>query len=128
MNADREHAQQLELDSLSRKMANAPLDDEPFTEEDRQAVAEADEWLKHNKPIPLEDVLSVRPDNGRLGHDGQDPTARGKPRGEWLRALPSPIRPNPTFATFRSPSLCICYGDSIKILRVRLKMITADRF
>jgi hypothetical protein len=58
MNADREHAQQLELDSLSRKMANAPLDDEPFTEEDRQAVAEADEWLKHNKPIPLEDVLS----------------------------------------------------------------------
>ena len=76
MNADREHAQQLlnylapdqvaavvhvmevMLDPLSRKLANAPLDDEPFTEEDRQAVAEADEWLKHNNPIPLENVLS----------------------------------------------------------------------
>jgi hypothetical protein len=33
MNADREHAQQLELDSLSRKLANAPFEDEPFTEE-----------------------------------------------------------------------------------------------
>jgi hypothetical protein len=76
MTPDREHAQQLlnhlapdqvaavvhvmevMLDPLSRKLANAPLDDEPFTEEDRQAVAEADEWLKHNKPIPLENVLS----------------------------------------------------------------------
>jgi hypothetical protein len=76
VNADREHAQQLlnhlapdqvaavvhvmevMLDPLSRKLANAPLDDEPFTEEDRQAVAEADEWLKHNNPIPLENVLS----------------------------------------------------------------------
>jgi hypothetical protein len=76
MNADREHAQRLlnhlapdqvaalvhvmevMLDPLSRKLLNAPLDDEPFTEEDRQAVAEADEWLKHNKPIPLENVLS----------------------------------------------------------------------
>ena len=48
MNADREHAQ----------LANVPLDDEPFTEEDRQAVTRADEWLKHNKPIPLENVLA----------------------------------------------------------------------
>jgi hypothetical protein len=54
MNPDREHI----LDPLSRKLANAPLDDEPFTEVDRQAVAETDEWLKHNKPIPLENVLS----------------------------------------------------------------------
>lgn len=46
------------LDSLSRKLALAPIDDEPFTDEDRQAVAEADEWLKHNQPIPLESVLA----------------------------------------------------------------------
>lgn len=46
------------LDSLSRKLALAPIDDEPFTEEDRQAVAEADQWLKRNRPIPLQDVLS----------------------------------------------------------------------
>jgi hypothetical protein len=46
------------LDPLSRKLALAPADDEPFTDEDRQAVAEADEWLKHNEPIPLESVLA----------------------------------------------------------------------
>ncbi|HEV2201942.1 MAG TPA: hypothetical protein VGR73_19150 [Bryobacteraceae bacterium] len=46
------------LDPLSRKLALAPIDDEPFTEGDRQAVAEADEWRKHNQPIPLEDVLA----------------------------------------------------------------------
>lgn len=45
------------LDPFSRKLALAPIDDEPFTEEDRQAVAEADEWSKHNEPIPLEIVL-----------------------------------------------------------------------
>jgi hypothetical protein len=46
------------LDPLSMKLALAPIDDEPFTEEDRQAVAEADEWSKHNQPIPMEEVLA----------------------------------------------------------------------
>jgi hypothetical protein len=46
------------LDPLSRKLTVAPIDDEPFTEEDRQSVVEADEWLKHNEPVPLEDVLA----------------------------------------------------------------------
>lgn len=46
------------LDPLSRKLAVAPIDDEPFTEEDRRSVAEADEWRKQNKPIPLEEVLA----------------------------------------------------------------------
>jgi hypothetical protein len=46
------------LDPLSRKLALAPIDDEPFTEEDLRAVAEADEWSKHNEPIPLETVLT----------------------------------------------------------------------
>ena len=46
------------LDPLARKLALAPFDDEPFTDEDRQAVAEADEWLKHHDPIPLEGVLA----------------------------------------------------------------------
>jgi len=46
------------LDPLSLKLALAPFDDEPFTEEDRQAVAEADEWSKHNQPIPMEEVLA----------------------------------------------------------------------
>ncbi len=46
------------LDLLVRKLALAPIDDEPFTEEDRQAIAEADEWSKHNAPIPTEEVLA----------------------------------------------------------------------
>lgn len=46
------------LDPLARKLAAAPIDDEPFTEEDREAAAEADRWLAHNEPIPLEDVLA----------------------------------------------------------------------
>ena len=46
------------LDPLSRKLALSPFDDEPFTEEERLAVAEADEWRKHNDPIPLEAVLA----------------------------------------------------------------------
>ena len=46
------------LDPLSCKLTLAPVDDEPFTEEDRRAVAEADEWSKRNLPIPLERVLT----------------------------------------------------------------------
>jgi hypothetical protein len=46
------------LDPISRKLALAPIDDEPFTEGDRSAIAEADEWSKHNEPIPLENVLA----------------------------------------------------------------------
>ena|SRR5579859_4216896 len=76
MNADREHAQQLldrlaptqiaavvhvmeaMLDPLSRRLGNAPLEDEEISAEEEQAVAEAREWLKHNQPIPHEEVLA----------------------------------------------------------------------
>ena len=46
------------LDPSSRKLALAPIDDEPFTEEVRLAVAKADDCLKNNEPIPLEHVPS----------------------------------------------------------------------
>lgn len=46
------------VDPVAQAIAHAPVDDEPFTEEDRQAVAEAEEWRKHNQPIPLETVLA----------------------------------------------------------------------
>jgi hypothetical protein len=46
------------LDPVSRAIANAPVDDEPETGEERQAVAEADQWLRHNKPIAFEEVLA----------------------------------------------------------------------
>jgi hypothetical protein len=48
------------LDPVSRAIANAPTDDEPETEGEHRAVAEATEWLKQNKPIPFEDVLADR--------------------------------------------------------------------
>jgi hypothetical protein len=45
------------LDPVSRAIANAPLDDEPESDEERQAVAEAKEWLKRHPGIPFEEVL-----------------------------------------------------------------------
>jgi hypothetical protein len=46
------------VDPVSLAIANAPVDDEPVTEEDRCALAEGREWLKHNKGIPHEQVLA----------------------------------------------------------------------
>ena len=46
------------LDPVSRAIAAAGIDDEPETAEERLAVAEATEWLKHNQPIPFETVLA----------------------------------------------------------------------
>jgi hypothetical protein len=46
------------LDPVARAIANAPVDDEPVTEEEEKALAEAREWLKHNKGIPHEQVLA----------------------------------------------------------------------
>jgi hypothetical protein len=38
-------------------MLPKPTEDEEISAAENAAVAEADEWLKHNKPIPFEDVL-----------------------------------------------------------------------
>jgi hypothetical protein len=46
------------LDPVSRAIANAPVDDEPVTEEEEKALNEAREWLKHNKGISHEQVLA----------------------------------------------------------------------
>jgi hypothetical protein len=46
------------LDPVSRAITNAPLDDEPESEEERRAVAEAKEWLQRNPGIPFEEVLT----------------------------------------------------------------------
>jgi hypothetical protein len=45
------------LDPVSRALANAPVDDEPVTEEEERAVQEAREWFKHNPGIPFEQVV-----------------------------------------------------------------------
>jgi hypothetical protein len=48
------------VDPVSRKLAEAPLDDEPETEEERRAVEEAKAWLRENggKGIPHAEVLA----------------------------------------------------------------------
>ena len=46
------------LDPVSRAIANAPVDDERITTEEAQALLEAREWLKDNRPIPHEQVLA----------------------------------------------------------------------
>lgn len=52
------HLMEVMLDPVSRALANAPLEDEEIGEEEERAVAESREWLKHNKPIPHEEVLA----------------------------------------------------------------------
>ena len=46
------------LDPFSRALANAPMDDEPITEQEERDVAEAREWFKHNPGIPFEQVVA----------------------------------------------------------------------
>ena len=46
------------LDPVARAIASAPVDDEPLTVEEAQALVEARERLKRNRPIPHEQVLA----------------------------------------------------------------------
>jgi hypothetical protein len=52
------HLMEVMLDPVSRALASALAEDEEISAEEEQAVAEAREWLKHNKPIPHEEVLA----------------------------------------------------------------------
>jgi len=48
------------LDPVSRAIAQAPLDDEPVTEEEREALARSEAWFEKRggKGIPTEEVLA----------------------------------------------------------------------
>ena len=46
------------LDPVSRSISKAPWEDEPISESENSAVAEAREWLKNNKPISNESLLA----------------------------------------------------------------------
>jgi len=48
------------LDPVARAIANAPIDDEPITEEERQRVARSEAWFEERggKGIPMEEVLA----------------------------------------------------------------------
>ena len=68
MAPDKQHAHQL-LDQLGpgqlaavvqllETMISPDEDGDTLSNAERKAVAEADEWLKHNQPIPHEEVLA----------------------------------------------------------------------
>lgn len=46
------------LDPLSQKLAAASSEDEEISEDEERTAADSREWLKHNRPIPNEDVLA----------------------------------------------------------------------
>ncbi len=62
------------LDPVSRSLAAAPMDDEPVTEEEVQAVDASKEWFRHNRGIPHEEVLAefgLKPEDFPLDGSGR---------------------------------------------------------
>ena len=54
------HLLQAISDPVARSIANAPIDDEPITEEERQAATRSEAWFEERggKGIPMEEVLA----------------------------------------------------------------------
>jgi hypothetical protein len=69
-------------DPVARSLANAPLDDEPISEEEIRAVEASKEWLKDHAPIPHEEVLAefglTLEDFERMGRTPPDPHGEGQ--------------------------------------------------
>jgi hypothetical protein len=76
------HLLQAISDPVARSLANAPLDDEPISEEETRAVAASKAWLKNHEPIPHEDVLAefglTSEDFERMGRTPLDPHSKGQ--------------------------------------------------
>ena len=58
------------LDPVSRAIANAPIDDEPETDEERKAVAASKTWMAEHpgQGIPQEEILAefgLKPEGSR---------------------------------------------------------------
>jgi hypothetical protein len=90
MAADRQHAHRLldelapvQLDAVVRLLETmlSPETRDTRSNAERAAIAEADEWRRHNEPIPHDDVLA---DFGLTVADweemGKDPHAEHPPR------------------------------------------------
>jgi hypothetical protein len=52
------HLMEVMLDPLSRKLANAPPEDEAISADEEAAVAEARQWRLQNKSVSHEEVLA----------------------------------------------------------------------
>lgn len=46
------------IDPVALALRDAPMDDEPTSEEEERAVKESREWLKHNPGIPFEQIVA----------------------------------------------------------------------
>jgi hypothetical protein len=70
------------LDPVARSLANAPLDDEPVTEEEAREIAAARASLDRGEGIPHEKVLAEfglsLEDFERMGHTPPDPHKAGR--------------------------------------------------
>src|SRR5258708_1310426 len=70
------------LERRARRLANAPREDEPISEEETRAVAASKAWLKNHEPIPHEDVLAefglTSEDFERMSRTPLDPHSKGQ--------------------------------------------------
>lgn len=76
------HLLQVMSDPVAHSLANAPVEDEPISEEETRAVDAAKDWLKNHEPIPHEDVLAEfglsTEDFERMGRSPLDPHGTGQ--------------------------------------------------
>ena len=68
-------------DPVARSVTNAPIEDEPISEEEMRAAEASREWLKHHEPISHEKVLAefglTLEDFERMGRTPLDPPDKG---------------------------------------------------
>ena len=76
------HLLQAISDPVARSLANAPIDNEPISDEEMRAVEASREWLKTHAPIPHEEVLAefglTVEDFERMGRTPLDPHSKGQ--------------------------------------------------
>jgi len=76
------HLLQAISDPVARSLANAPIDNEPISDEEMRAVEASREWLKTDAPIPHEEVLAefglTVEDFERMGRTPLDPHSKGQ--------------------------------------------------
>ena len=76
------HLLQAISDPVARSLANAPIEDEPISDEEMRAVEASREWLKTHAPIPHEEVFAefglTLEDFERMGRTPLDPHSKGQ--------------------------------------------------
>ena len=76
------HLLQAISDPLARSLANAPVEDEPISEEEIRSVEASRVWLKDHEPISHEEVLAefglTLEDFERMGRTPLDPHSKGQ--------------------------------------------------